>query len=187
MPPILLMLPEACWLGVKPNDNASSLGLLNACPLSIAAKNAEALTTPIPGILSNILPLSLSSTNYANCFSIPLRRFTVVSYSLNISITIFCIRWLCWGLSMMLVKPFTSALLPQGNTTPNSLSHPLDWLLSVILILLSRSRTRCRQLISCCNSVLIGTKRICGPWLASVIANGSLGKFLLPITKGGIC
>jgi hypothetical protein len=45
MPPILLMLPEACWLGVKPNDTASSLGLLNACPLSMAAKNAEALHT----------------------------------------------------------------------------------------------------------------------------------------------
>jgi hypothetical protein len=60
MPPILLMLPEACCLGVEPKHTASSLGLLNAYPFSMGAKNAEVLITPIPGILCNILPLSLS-------------------------------------------------------------------------------------------------------------------------------
>jgi hypothetical protein len=50
------------------NHTANSLGLLKAWPLSMAAKNAEALITPIPGMLRSILPLSLSSTNSSNCF-----------------------------------------------------------------------------------------------------------------------
>jgi hypothetical protein len=66
--------------------------LLNAWPLWMAANNAEALITPIPGMLSTILPLSLSSTNSSNCFLMLYRRSMVVLYSLNISFTISCNR-----------------------------------------------------------------------------------------------
>jgi hypothetical protein len=52
-----IMLPEACCLGVSPNHTASSLRLLKAWFLSMAAKKAEALIMPIPGILSNIWPI----------------------------------------------------------------------------------------------------------------------------------
>jgi hypothetical protein len=84
----------------------------------MAANNAEAFITPIPGMLSNILLLSPSSTNIRHCCSIPFRRLSVVSYSINISITLF--------------NPPSNALWPQGNTTENSLNNPLDWLLKAV-------------------------------------------------------
>jgi hypothetical protein len=145
MPPILLILPEACCLGVSPNPTANALGRLNAWPLSMAVNNAEAFITPIPRMLSNILPLSLSSTNIRHCCSIPFRRLSVVSYSINISITLFNLP--------------SNALWPQGNTTANSLNNPLDWC-SKPFFLMRRSRIRYKQNISCWCSGFAGTNRI---------------------------
>jgi hypothetical protein len=73
----LIILLKACCLGVSPNHTTSSLGLLKAWLLSMAAKKAEALIMPLSGILSNIWPISLLSANSLNCCSIPFTRVSI--------------------------------------------------------------------------------------------------------------
>src|SRR6201997_840256 len=74
--------------------------------------------------------------------------------------------------------------LPVRTVMPRSSSRPRIWLTTAVRRMIQRSRTRCRDCMSSCSSLLIGTKRIEGRLTASAIASASMKSFLLVFTNG---
>ena len=128
-------------------------------------------------MLSNILSLSLQSTNSRNYCSLCFNCTPMAMYSFSMSDIIFCSLWLYWELSRKLYNPAMKAAWPHGSTTPNLLNNPRIWLLTAVLFLIGRSRIRCKQDISCLCTDLSGTKRIWALWLAPAIAKASLWSY----------